>query len=85
MNKKIPLFKKDIDIFAHIFWVTLRAAMTTTEHTVGLFWAGVCGEGLSVSNRHWRKRDQSGDKATPDCRHYNYTLKEDIINSDIQC
>lgn len=29
MNKKIPLFKKDSDIFAHIFWVTLRAAMNT--------------------------------------------------------
>lgn len=52
MNKKIPLFKKDIDIFAHIFWVTLRAAMTATEHTVKLFCAGLCGEGLSVSNRH---------------------------------
>ncbi len=52
MNKKIPLFKKDSDIFAHIFWVTLRAAMTATEHAVELHCAGFCDEGLSVSNRH---------------------------------
>lgn len=29
MNKN-PLFKKDSDIFTHIFWVTLTAAMTVT-------------------------------------------------------
>lgn len=79
MNKKIPLFKKDSDIFTHIFWVTLRAAMTATEHTVELYCAGICSEGLSVSNRHWRQRDQSGDKATPESSHYNYTSTEDVI------
>lgn len=53
MNKKIPLFKKDSDIFAHIFWVTLRAAaMTATEHAVELYCAGFCSERFSVSNRH---------------------------------
>ena len=36
MNKKIPLFKKDSDIFAPIFWVTLRAAMTAAEHRRGV-------------------------------------------------
>lgn len=45
MNKKIPLFKKDDDIFAHIFWVTPRAAMTATEHTVELYCAGICSDG----------------------------------------
>lgn len=30
MNKN-PLFKKDSDIFTHIFWVTLTAAMTVTN------------------------------------------------------
>lgn len=84
MNKKIPLFKKDRDIFAHIFWVTLRAAMTATEHTVELYCAVLCGEGLSVSNRHWRHRDQSEDKATPERSNYNYTSMEDIISSDRQ-
>lgn len=52
MTKKIPLFKKDSDIFTHIFWVTLRAAMTANEHTVELYCAGICCEGFSVSNRH---------------------------------
>lgn len=53
MNKKIPLFKKDSEISAHIFWVTLRAAvMTATEHTVALYCVGPCSEGFSVSNRH---------------------------------
>lgn len=32
---KIPLFTKDIDIFAHIFWVTLIAVSTAAANTVG--------------------------------------------------
>lgn len=52
MSKKIPLFKKDDDIFAHIFWVTPTAATAATEHTVKLYCAGICSDDLSVSNRH---------------------------------
>lgn len=80
MRKKIPLFTKDIDIFAHIFWVTLKAVTTATEHTVKLHCAGLCDEGSSVSNRHWRERDQSGDRATPE----RSQLQPQIINNDRQ-
>lgn len=83
MNKKIPLFKKDSDIFAHIFWVTLRAATRATDHTRGscTVAASAIKACLSLIDTEG-KRDQSGDKATPERSHYNYTSKEDIITND---
>lgn len=56
MSKKIPLFKKDSDIFAHIFWVTLRASMTATGNT------GVCTAVASAIEAYLSLIDARGKK-----------------------
>lgn len=66
---KIPLFTKDIDIFAHIFWVTLTAVTAAAKLTVGFALCVLCAEGSS----HRLSRDQNRDRAAPERSPSNVT------------
>lgn len=85
MNKKIPLFLKKISIFSPIFFGShcerpRQLLNKQWSRTVLAPAAKACPSRMDAEG----KKDQSGDKATPESNHYNDTRTEDIIHSDRQ-